>query len=153
LRVAAWEEVVKLLDSLPDAEVATQEYRLWMLRLLESYGLRPVEGPLDWHDAPGRQDVAGVRRVCGIFDGVTKQVQADQSVAEVLPPPYLPDGALRLLNYMLIAGKGEGRQTRTWRRRACCCARSSGPRDPGLPLRGCARACARPRWTAPWRSP
>jgi hypothetical protein len=107
LRVAAWEEVVKLLDGLPSTDEPTQEYRRWMLRLLESYGLRPVEGPLDWHDASNRQDVAGVRRVCGIFDGVTKQVQADRAVAEVLPAAYLPDGAPRLLNYMLIAGKGE----------------------------------------------
>lgn len=107
LRIAAWEEVVKLLDGLPSADNATQEYRAWMLRLLESYGLRPVEGPLDWHDAAGRQDVAGVRRVCGIFDGVTRRVQADRAVAEVLPSLYLPDGAPRLHTYLLIAGKGE----------------------------------------------
>ena len=107
LRVAAWEEVVKLLDGPPSADNATQEYRAWMLRLLESYGLRPVEGPLDWHDTGGRQDVAGVRRVCGIFDGVTRRVQADRAVAEVLPSLYLPDGAPRLHTYLLIAGKGE----------------------------------------------
>ena len=106
LRIASWEDVVKLLDGLPSADVATREYRGWMLRLLESYGLRPVEGPLDWHDAAGRQDVAGVRRICGIFDGVGRQVEADRAVAEVLPPLYLPDGAPRFENYMLIAGKG-----------------------------------------------
>ena len=107
LRVAAWEEVVKLLDGLPGDDEATREYRAWMLRLLESYGLRPLEGPLDWHDATHHQDVTGVRRVCGIFDSVTKQVQADRAVAEVLPAAYLPDGALRLQTYTLIAGKGE----------------------------------------------
>ena len=107
LRVGTWEEVVKLLDGLEKTDPTATEYRGWMLRLLDSYGLRPVEGPLDWHDAAHRQDVGGVRRVCSIFDRVAGRVGADRTTAETLSPLYLPGGAPRLLTYVLISGRGE----------------------------------------------
>lgn len=105
LAVLTWERVIELLDTLVERARGPVQHRQWMLRLLDSYGLRPAAGPLDWHGEDGTQRPA-VRTMCRLFDAVAAELAADPALAEALSPTHLPAGEPVVATKTLIAGKG-----------------------------------------------
>jgi len=88
LGIVTWESVSQaIVDAEPTGNVG-DDFRGWFLQLLKQYQLVPHAGPLHWEKDNGEQDVEGVKKLCGVFDGAVNRIQGDPSQLGHIPRLY-----------------------------------------------------------------
>ncbi|OIP37493.1 MAG: hypothetical protein AUK47_13405 [Deltaproteobacteria bacterium CG2_30_63_29] len=107
LGIVTWESVSQaIVDAEPTGNVG-DDFRGWFLQLLKQYQLVPHAGPLHWEKDNGEQDVEGVKKLCGVFDGAVNRIQGDPSQLGHIPRLYRqPDRGVNLTTVVRVSGGG-----------------------------------------------
>ena len=84
----SWEEIAEKIPSLSSAGEALDLFRKLFLRLLDSYGLVPISGQLNWMKKDGRQNIEKVEKICNVLNRIIAQGQENKEIVNSAPRLY-----------------------------------------------------------------
>ena len=102
----SWEKIAKEISSLSSAGEALDLFRKLFLRLLDSYGLIPISGQLNWMKKDGKQNIEKVGKICNGLNRIISQVQENKEIANSAPRLYRNNRLLKLTSGIQRSGKG-----------------------------------------------
>jgi len=102
----SWEEIAEKIPSLSSAGEGLDLFRKLFLRLLDSYGLVPISGQLNWMKTDGRQNIEKVEKICNGLNRIIAQVQENKEIANSAPRLYRNNRLLKLTSGIQRSGKG-----------------------------------------------